>query len=162
MIELMVRTLYQIIMGKISHLQVINNGILVGFRCWPIDLDINWHMNNATYFRVAELNRWRIFSYTKLLDTCARYRWNFLVVEQSAKYLRPIRPFQKYSVATTIFLTGNKYIHFKHTFQDSSSPVIYSIVMVKTVCKELNGKTVLPSQVLNGVEVFLNVETKES
>lgn len=33
----------------------------VPFRCYPIDMDTNLHINNACYFRVAELSRWRVF-----------------------------------------------------------------------------------------------------
>jgi hypothetical protein len=33
----------------------------IEYRCWPIDLDIFLHMNNAMYFRIAELSRWYIY-----------------------------------------------------------------------------------------------------
>ena len=29
----------------------------VSGRCWPNDLDINWHMNNARYLREADFGR---------------------------------------------------------------------------------------------------------
>ena len=38
----------------------------VPFRCYPIDMDTNMHINNACYFRVAELSRWRIFPESKM------------------------------------------------------------------------------------------------
>lgn len=30
------------------------------FRLWPTDMDIFFHMNNASYVRVAELSRWLV------------------------------------------------------------------------------------------------------
>lgn len=38
---------------KVANTQV----IVLTFRAWPIDLDFNWHLNNASYLRTAELAR---------------------------------------------------------------------------------------------------------
>ena len=32
----------------------------IAFRCYPVDIDTYFHMNNAAYLRVAELCRWYV------------------------------------------------------------------------------------------------------
>lgn len=93
----------------------------------------------------------------------------FLAVEQSIKYLRPIGPFQKYYVRTSVTVTDNKWLHYEHTFVDCSSsssslssqsdvkiiePKVYAIINCKAVLKERNGKTVPVSSFLEQSQLY--------
>ena len=74
MILFALRIINQLILGSLKKTKVLidkhhhlhhhqNNTIPyyeVPFRCYPIDMDTNLHINNACYFRVAELSRWRV------------------------------------------------------------------------------------------------------
>ena len=40
--------------GKVA----ITKAAVAQFRLWPTDMDFFFHMNNASYIRVAELCRW--------------------------------------------------------------------------------------------------------
>lgn len=118
----------------------------VPFRCWPIDMDAFMHMNNASYVRVAELARWRIFPQTGFFDK-RNSGILFLVVDQSVQYFKPIGPLQQYTVKVTITSSENKWLHYKHAFiqhpvREGKEPIVYALVESRAVLKRKNGKTV--------------------
>jgi acyl-CoA thioesterase FadM len=161
MISLTIRILNQLFLGTFfKDSKAISNGTFrVIFRAWPIDIDSNIHMNNACYFRVAELCRWRLFAPSGVIGYCAKNRISFIATETSAKFLAPIRPFEKYAVYTKITSSENKWLHYTHTFEQhpdtvhsGSVPKVFAVVQAKSVLKEPNGKTVKAdtlSKVLN-------------
>jgi acyl-CoA thioesterase FadM len=163
MITLGLRIIYQLLLGAARPLQLSAKGNgLAGssynapFRCWPIDIDTFMHMNNASYIRVAELARWRAFPKTKLLDGAVKHGWMFLAVQNDVMYYRPIKPFQKYIVNTSIRVENDKFLYHTHTFlQDPSDvkpgkePELYATVMTKMVGKERSGKTLRPSALVD-------------
>ena len=147
------------------------------FRLWPIDIDLFGHMNNASYIRVAELSRWcvsnlsfpplfrslhnficmdnrRMLAESGLLVHMMRKQIVFLAVEQTITYSRPILPFQKYAVTTTVTVSeDDKWMYYHHSFdqhpdhEGGKKPKHYALIHLKAVMKENTGKTVKPSQI---------------
>lgn len=147
MLLLTVRIINQVFLSWLKPLPM-KTPIKVNFICWPFDIDIMMHMNNASYARVAELARWRLISAGSV-----KPGWALLVAEQKIEYRKPISPFQKYVVSTSITATEDKWLNYIHVFEQHPSlikegkePVIYAIVTAKTVVKERNGKTVKPKE----------------
>lgn len=131
-------------------------------RLWPIDMDAFIHMNNASYVRVAELSRWRVFSASGMLSK--RFRnVLFLVAEQKAKYFKPINPFQPYIVRTTITSAENKWFNYNHVFMkspkdgDTAEPVIYCVVDTLAVLKRQDGKTIKIEELAQDNEFYSNL-----
>ena len=95
------------------------------------------------------MNRWRLFIPSGLFSYCAKNRISFIASETSAKFFSAIRPFQKYTVSTTIHMTDNKWLHYTHRFEKFQEaeakgdvvPKTLAIIEAKAVMKELNGKT---------------------
>lgn len=148
------RLINNILLGMVSKPIIKNRTVKIPFRCWPVDLDTYMHMNNANFFRVAELSRWRQFPSTGLMKhSFKRGGLMFLVVEQQIQYLKPILPFQKYTISTTITHSENKWLHYEHLFEEcvpegvQRDPVVYAKINLKAVMKERSGKTVRPSDV---------------
>jgi acyl-CoA thioesterase FadM len=111
------------------------------FRCWPIDIDIFFHMNNAKYLTVAEMARWRMMFSMGSRELLAK-RCTFFVTEQNITYLKAIQPLQKYTVETKVEYNpvDNKWLWYTHTFlqhpssiKNGQDPVIYAVVSAK-VC----------------------------
>lgn len=130
----------------------------VSFRCFPVDWDVYLHMNNRNYFAVAELARWRSSAASGILQYGIEKGYMFLVVEQSIKYIRPIKPFEKFVVSTEIeLLPGDKYMVYTHTFEKDVSEKhsnekgkqLFAEIKMKAVVKEQNGKTVPASNIAN-------------
>lgn len=61
MIILGLRILNQLMLGSIFKSKILKGetgpSVSLSFRAWPIDLDFNWHLNNASYLKTAELAR---------------------------------------------------------------------------------------------------------
>lgn len=160
------RVVNQLVLGKAIKINVVKAANVapaydVAFRAWPIDLDTNLHVNNSCYFRTAELSRWRIFPQSDMLATMAKNGVMFLVAEQTIKYMRPIAPFQKYVIRTTITTTDNKWMNYKHVFiqhpddvKAGKEAVTYAVIDAKAVLKEKTGKTMKADEFLTKCNPF--------
>ena len=105
----------------------------------PSDCDMFMHMNNAMYFRHAELARWELLPRTGLLQKAISERWMFLVVDQFASYMKPIKPFSSFEVKTRAGSDDSgKYIMFTHEFWYKDS--LYCTANVKAIVKRTTGK----------------------
>lgn len=87
-----------------------------------------------------------------LLSYVLKNRILFLVVEQTITYSKPIVPFQKYVVTTTVEVSDDdKWMYYKHSFNSPSAlnsdvpPVHHALITLKAVLKETGGRTVKPS-----------------
>lgn len=109
--------------------------------CWPTDIDVYLHMNNSSYLRIAEYARWKMYAQSGLAGKTKGAM--FLVVENNAKYKKPINPFQAFTISTDITSSDDKWLHYTHTFTSTSSPeTVYAVVEAKAVWKQANGKTI--------------------
>lgn len=149
------RMLMQLGLGfaRPPRVNIAEKTVEIGFRCWPVDLDTYLHMNNANYFRVAELCRWRMFPVSGLFAQSIKKGWMFLAVEQSITYLKPIQPFQRYIISTKMTHKDNKWLFYEHTFlqhpadvKTGTEQIKYSVITLRAVLKERSGKTVRPEE----------------
>lgn len=157
MLTFTLRAINQLLWGMIKPLKTsvdIKDGVKVmkfesTFRCWPVDMDAFFHMNNAMIVRVAELSRWRAFPQTKIIDFLLGQKAVVMVAKNDAQYFRPVPPFRKYVVQTTLHFTDNKWVDFESRFiqhpqyvKEGKEPALYAIVNARTVLKYWSGKTV--------------------
>ena len=154
MLTYTLRIVNQMALGAVFPVKVVSKQITSKWRCYPIDLDLFGHMNNANYVRVAELSRWRMLSESGLFQFMMKRRLVFLLVDQQITYARPIMPFQPYIVRTRIRVDedDDKWVYYTHTFEEANprtgaEPMQYAKIEAKTVMKEAGGKTVRPSEV---------------
>jgi acyl-CoA thioesterase FadM len=153
-----------------SKVKIIKEGIKgaqASFRLWPVDMDIFIHMNNASYIRVAELHRWRMLSESGLLKQMMKDKTIFLAVDQSITYSRPILPFQKYIVTTTVKASDDdKWMYYQHSFdqpgevKDEKTRKHYALITLKAVMKAPSGKTVRPSEVFTKNDYYKELVEK--
>ena len=151
MLNLTLRIINQVILGIFRPVtfRFIPKGLRydVHFRCWPTDMDLFMHMNNASYIRVAELSRWRIFYQTDYFKVMKKKDMIGLVVDQKVTYQKQLMPFSPYIVRTTCTTSDNKWIHYQHVIQkpcadDEPKPYVYAVVDCKVVLKQKTGRTV--------------------
>lgn len=156
MLTFCLRVAHQLVLGSFSPQGVVagTKRVTAPFRCYPLDLDVFGHMNNANYIRVAELARWRMLTESGLFSYMLKKRLMFLLVEQTVTYARPIMPFQSYKIQTSIKVCSeDKWVYYTHIFEEanpsssSEPPKQYARIDAKTVMKLSNGKTVKPSEV---------------
>jgi len=177
MLTFTLRILNQIIQGTLNppKISIKNKAINIPFRCWPIDLDVFLHMNNANYLKNAELARWRTFPIESLISNfTSKEGMVFLAVENKVQYLKPIGPFERYNISTSCYVNDkdDKWIYYRHVFEqhpldvavvpeksmffskgsssddrseNSNTPIKFAVVDVKAVVKQRNGMTIKPS-----------------
>lgn len=144
------RVAYQVGLGKLKP-RALKQGLTVEFRCWPTDLDYYFHMNNASYFKTAEMTRWRLFAQTpNALERLMKFNTLFYLVESNVVYHKQILPFQKYVIRTKITTKDDKWLFYTHTFEQhpcdmkGSDPIKFAEIVSRAVVKEKSGKTIKP------------------
>lgn len=148
------RIVNQVCLGMLKPLAP-TSPLNIAFRCWPIDLDLYLHMNNASYIRVAEYARWRILPSSQFLNHKELKGLYFIVVDQHVTYMKSIQPFQKYIISMSIQPQNDKYLLYTQKFiqhpadvKPNAQPIEYATVTTKAVLKEPSGKTFRPSEVV--------------
>lgn len=76
--------------------------ISLDFRCWFTDLDTNFHMNNGKYFSLMDLGRLDLIFSTGNLGRSLRRGLQPVVVEETMRFRRAIKLFQKFRVTTRV------------------------------------------------------------
>ena len=122
------------------------NSVTATFRCFPIDTAFG-HMNNSAIITVAELKRWRMFTELDILPILLKKKALLMIAEQTAIYHKPILPMREYIVISTLKITGDKWLHYVHSFEqhpddvpDGVEAVKFATVNVKGVMKPLLAK----------------------
>jgi acyl-CoA thioesterase FadM len=165
MITITLRIIHQLVRGSLSRPVVTKDKkVIIPFRCWPIDIDAFFHMNNANYLLNAELSRWRTLPASSVFSRVLSDKGMvFFAAENTVRYLRPINPMQKYVISTTCCVDHDedKWFYYRHVFQQHPSdvplgtlPKEYAIVDLKAVVKERSGKTIRPSELIRDSDFY--------
>lgn len=113
------------------------------FRVWLHDLGWRDHLPNYRVFSFMELGRFGIW-HSSRLALSGRYGLR-MIAAQDFIYLKPIGPFQAFTMTTEILSWDEKYFYYQHQFFCADKLVAIGLV------KEINlksGKPVTPSSLL--------------
>jgi len=113
------------------------------FRVWLHDLGWRDHLPNYRVFSFMELGRFGIW-HSSRLALSGRYGLR-MIAAQDFVYLKPIRPFQAFTMTTEILSYDEKYFYYQHLFFCGDKLVAIGLV------KEINlksGKAVAPHSLL--------------
>ncbi len=114
-----------------------------GFRVWLHDLGWRDHLPNYRVFSFMELGRFGIW-HSSRLALSGRYGLR-MIAAQDFIYLKPIRPFQAFTMTTEILSCDEKYFYYQHQFFCNAKLV--AIGLVKEVALK-SGKPVTPQSLL--------------
>lgn len=161
MLTFTLRCAHQVLKGYLSPPKVSGKKVVIPYRCYPIDIDAFFHMNNANYLLNAELSRWRTLPAGNLLPRAmSKEGLLFLAAENKVKYMQPIEPWQRYVISTTCTVDSeDKWFYYKHTFQQHPDDVKgkakkFATIDLKAVVKQRNGKTIKPSTLIDESEFY--------
>eukprot|EP00947_MAST-08B_sp_MAST-8B-sp1_P005205 g5205.t1 len=148
-----VRTLYALLRGA---MQARRGGYIkpadsfaTSFLAHPLDIDVNMHINNANYLRIAELARWQMVTQCGKLQTSIANKWLFLIAETHLKFHRGITPFSRYICTVDATHDGRKWITFSQKMLSPDRSILYAEIEVKAVIKKSSGKTVSPLEFMD-------------
>lgn len=91
--------------------------VVLEFRVWPTDLDIQRHMNNGRFLSVMDLGRYALMARTGLLRVAGERRWMPLVRGIDIEYLKPLMPWQRYRLHTRLAGWDGKWLYLEQRFE---------------------------------------------
>ena len=107
------------------------------FRVWPHDLDAFGHMNNGRYLQIMDVSRAQWMAKTGVLTAMRQHRWSAVLGGNITRYRRSLKPFQSYSVQTSLVCWDDKWFFFKHLFIDKQNRCVaigLSRAALRTAC----------------------------
>ncbi len=72
------------------------------FRVWPLDLDINLHMNNGRYLTIMDLGRMDMIMRMGLVRPMLQRGWMPVLTSSTIRYRRELKLFEPFDMETAI------------------------------------------------------------
>lgn len=119
---------------------------MVNFRVWPLDMDINMHLNNARYLSMMDLGRIHHMGKSGMLKKAFEYKWMPVVAKIDIRFIRPIGAFEKYTLRTEITEFDEKYFHMKQVFLQNGHEV--AVAHLKGLFLDKKGKKLTSEYIL--------------
>ncbi|KAA6403426.1 MAG: hypothetical protein EZS28_001054 [Streblomastix strix] len=143
-----IRTLYNIIEGYFRKKDELITETRWFSRARLSDIDMFMHINNASYFRVAEFARWT-WTYESILGKILSEQKVYpLMTLATARYRRPIRLWQKYEIHLRLIEIDDKAMYIHQTFYSGKSKQFAaSIVFKYSFVQKSDNKTINPRQI---------------
>jgi acyl-CoA thioesterase FadM len=90
---------------------------LIITRVWPIDLDINVHMNNARYLAVMDLGRIDFIIRTGAWRLMHKEGMAPVVGGCMVRYRRSLRPFERFELRTRLLGWDERWLYFEQSMR---------------------------------------------
>lgn len=140
--NLYLRFLITILKALYSRKQAILTESRLSFRVMPWDCDINLHLTNSRYLSFMDLGRIYLLGNIDMLRKMYQKRWLPVVVGINLSFIKPIAPFQKFTVITQIIGWDEKYLYVSQRFEIAGK--IYCSALVKALL--MQGKDIISSK----------------
>lgn len=102
--------------------------LLIAFRVWPNDLDVNIHMNNARYLAVMDLGRFDMFLRTGLWRLMIARKWQPLLGAAAVRFRRALRPFERFEVRSRVIGWDERRIYMDHRVEVEGTVACHAIM----------------------------------
>ncbi len=86
------------------------------FRCLPIDVDPNMHLNNARYMMLADMGRLDIFFRSGLMTAARKNGWGPMMGGLQSVYVREIKLWSRFEVVSTMDTWKDTQVLGRHRF----------------------------------------------
>uniref|UniRef100_A0A7S2GRQ6 Thioesterase domain-containing protein n=1 Tax=Haptolina brevifila TaxID=156173 RepID=A0A7S2GRQ6_9EUKA len=102
------------------------------FRCWPINIDRNAHMNNAKYTRLTNYARRAFWQQNGAWDVCTRRtpKANMIVTALSTRYRKELSFMEAFDIVTSLLSWDSTCMYVEHRFVNSDS-FVCAVCLVK-------------------------------
>ncbi|KAL3792647.1 hypothetical protein ACHAW5_005101 [Stephanodiscus triporus] len=123
-------------------------------RAGLFDVDIMWHMNNASYLNHAELARWEWTAFTGLLAGSRRDKTPFIVTAATVRFRREIAPFKKFDIETRLCGIDDRNLWVYQTFHNHSNDCQRGKILAQVFTQAVmiqKGKVINPRSYLQSI-----------
>ena len=98
------------------------------FRVLPNDLDVNMHMNNGRYATIMDLGRIDMMQRIGLFRHVVKNKWMPILAAEELQFLRPLKLFQTYTLATRLLHWDDKWFYFEQKFRSNDKEIARAVV----------------------------------
>lgn len=105
-------------LSPLKPLEIMGEDVLP-LHVWPIDIDLNMHMNNARYLSVMDYARTHLLARTGLLEHIIRSRWQPLVGAVWVTYRRPLPLFSRFTLASRLICWDERWFYIEQIFANA-------------------------------------------
>lgn len=123
----------------------------MSFRVWPSDLDVAGHMNNAKYVMLLDLSRLDHLIRSGTWDALNAQGRSGVVGAQMIRYRRSLRPWEKFTLTSTVLGWDEHAIYQLHEFSVRGTVAARSIVQMRLVSKK--GGAVTTTETLDALGI---------
>jgi acyl-CoA thioesterase FadM len=117
------------------------------WRVLPWDIDLFGHMNNSRYALLMDFARVHYLRSVGLVAPALKERWVIPVSAVNLDFHRPLKPFEKFEIATQVLSWDDRWLFMRQTFRTRQSPSrAMATGYVKTIIRSPAG-IVAPAQV---------------
>jgi acyl-CoA thioesterase FadM len=138
------RLIYLLLFGSRRRLSLLDTARL-RMRVWPVDLDLNLHVNNGRYLTMADLGRLDWFRRAGVLGVALQERARPLVGDAIAKFRRDLRLFQTFELQTRLLGWDERWGFIEHRFVRAGRVV--GVVVIRGMFRNADGP-LKPGQLL--------------
>lgn len=96
-----------------------------------LDIDLNFHLNNAKYLKFMDKARFQHALDSGLALRMLQLRWNSVVANIEISYVRSLMPWQRFQVDTEMVGWDDKYFYVKQTFRVKDQ--VYAVALTRQV-----------------------------
>lgn len=88
----------------------------LGFRVWPLDLDLNMHMTNSRYMALMDLRRTDLILRAGAWREMRRQKLGVVLGGAAMRFRRPLSPFARFTLATRLLGWDDRWMYLERTF----------------------------------------------
>ena len=148
---------------------------ITNFRVLPTDCDLNFHLTSSRYLAFMEVASFHLGGQTGILGKLLKRGCFPINANYAVTYIRPIKPFEKFSVVSRFVTWNDKYWYKEHRFEVDGELRAFGMARGVVVCKKvvtsmgeitaLTGEQVITPDVPEAVvkwESFLKAKKEQS
>lgn len=96
----------------------------IPLRCWPTDMDLNFHMNNGRYLSIMDLGRVDLMLRSGVLKTIIfQNKWMPVIAAGTVRYRKAIDPFERFELETRVVGWDERFVYLEQRFFGASGRV---------------------------------------
>jgi acyl-CoA thioesterase FadM len=111
----------------------------------PWDCDFYGHVNNSRYFSFMDLGRIDFGLQTRSLKVFMKNKWGFILAGSAITFVRPLQPFQAFTLSTEVLSWDEKYIYLLQQIRVKDK--IHATALMKMATQGKKG-VILPTDVI--------------
>lgn len=100
------------------------NGFDFEFTVMPTEIDLNLHLNNASYNHLMDVGRIGLFVSIPFIKSIIKSHWRPVLGGISIFYLRPLKAFQKYKLNTRLVFIDEKWFYFEQSIWNAKGKMM--------------------------------------